>query len=350
MPGAMASPQRPLTLPLLLATAGGLLEVVAGYWDVYSHRVVFVDEDPWWNPAHGALLAGGLLLVASVLLWRRRVSAGAPRLPGYGWVAAGAALQVMGAAFNELWHAFIGPDPPLSPPHVMVVVGMIAALFGVIVALAALRAGEAERGDLEERGWRLALPLLLVLAFAAMWLAVVGSFLFTGALFEGSAFRYGAALFLATVAPVIVVPGVRTFGRFGPLTLVGAVVADVNWLFLVGYVGVDPYVPYGLVPFLLADALYHPLGRRAGPLPAAVAVGGLLALLYNLTFFPFILGFPVAWPHAPDPSLLGILLAGGLGGLLGHLALGRTAAWAHRAYGSEPESPGRAERSWRTPK
>lgn len=333
----MWAPTRAVWTSVGLATVGAFVQVFSGYWDVYSHRVFFIEFDPWWNPAHFSLYGGGLILLAGVALWYWDQGRRAFRWPGFPLLLLAAVTQLVATIFNEAWHVFLGEDPPLAPPHVLAVVGMIVAAFGVLVALGFLRTVTHSEGTQPTKMLSRALDGLLLLAFTTMWLVAVGSTVFVGVLLEPGGLRLVAALVVSVVAPLVVVPAARIFGRPGYLTLLGIAITGINWVLIVGYVGDTPYLPIGILPFALVDLVYSVLRPRLGQLTLAVLAGGILGLFYNFTHFPFISG--VSWLPTLDLSVLSVTLAGAVGGLLAHGLFERTAAWGRRRM--EAGGPGR---------
>lgn len=307
---------------------GTFVQVISGYWDVYSHRVLFTEFDPWWNPAHLSLYGGGLILLAGVALWYWDQGRHAYSSPGFSLLLLATVTQLVATLSNEAWHLFLREDPPLAPPHVLAVVGMIVAAFGVVVALAFLRTmahvGGFQPTKMQSRG----VDGLLLIAFTAMWLVAVGSTVFVGVLLEPAGLRLVSALVVSVVAPLVVVPAARIFGRPGYLTVLGIAIAGINWVLIVGYVGDPPYLPVGILPFALVDLIYGVLRSRLGHWSMALLAGGLLGFLYNLTHFPFIFG--ASWLPTLDLFNLGVTLAGAAGGLLAHGLFERMAAWGRR--------------------
>ncbi len=131
---------------------------IGGAWDVAWHRSI--GRDSFWTPAHLAIQACGLLaaivgiwLVAQCTLDRdpemRSASVGilglrAPLgvfLAGWGGVA-----MMTSAPFDNWWHNAYGLDVKIvSPPHVLLILGIRAVAFGMIfLILAAMNRANVE--------------------------------------------------------------------------------------------------------------------------------------------------------------------------------------------------------------
>src|SRR5215472_3981367 len=125
-----------------------LSSVVGGAWDISWHESV--GRDTFWTPAHmliylcGVLsgISCGYLILSttwqkdspmrahSVSLWGFRGPLGA-FICAWGGVA-----MITSAPFDNWWHAAYGLDVKiLSPPHVLLALGMIAIRFGTLTMI-----------------------------------------------------------------------------------------------------------------------------------------------------------------------------------------------------------------------
>lgn len=134
---------------MLVAITSGM---VGAYWDVAWH--LSIGRDTFWTPAHiaiqlcgvlGGLTSGFLILStkfghspaamtrksASVKIWSFRGPLGA-------FIAAwGAFAMVVSAPFDNWWHNAYGLDVTiLSPPHVLLVSGLVAIDVGTLILIA----------------------------------------------------------------------------------------------------------------------------------------------------------------------------------------------------------------------
>jgi hypothetical protein len=131
--------------PVALAAFATTSIVVGVVWDISWHRTI--GRDTFWTPAHlaiylGALVAGlsggvqvlaatrGGSAAAGVRLWGMRGPLGA-------WVAIwGAAAMLTSAPFDDWWHNAYGLDVEiLSPPHVVLGIGMMAIQLGSLLLI-----------------------------------------------------------------------------------------------------------------------------------------------------------------------------------------------------------------------
>jgi hypothetical protein len=141
-----------------------LCGAIGGEWDISWHKSI--GRDSFWTPAHvliylNGVLAGvgcGYLILAttfrkdsplhdaSISMWGFRGPLGA-FICAWGGVA-----MITSAPFDDWWHGAYGLDVKiLSPPHMLLALGMLAIRFGTVVLIVAEmnRAGEAARAKLE---------------------------------------------------------------------------------------------------------------------------------------------------------------------------------------------------------
>src|SRR5207249_1797604 len=124
--------------------------MVGTHWDIAWHRSI--GRDTFWTPAHLAIYLGGVLAgfscgylilsttfasaaearQASVKIWGFRGPLGA-FICAWGGVA-----MIASAPFDDWWHGAYGLDVKiLSPPHVLLALGMTAIRFGTLVMVVA---------------------------------------------------------------------------------------------------------------------------------------------------------------------------------------------------------------------
>lgn len=129
-------------LGILPTLAAGLLAGLLGlYWDISWH--IDKGRDTFFTPPHDFIYtAMAVVLTVSLSgLWRDRrdtpyhLPAGAYRLhAGILIVAAGAALVLVFAPLDDLWHRLFGPDVTLwGPMHLVGILGMTLGCFGGVV-------------------------------------------------------------------------------------------------------------------------------------------------------------------------------------------------------------------------
>lgn len=154
-PSAVAAThERSVTLPWYVAAAllAATSAKVGVIWDISWHRSI--GRDTFWTPAHGAIYLGGVLAglacgwlvlqttfagtsedrAASVGFWGFRGPLGA-------WVCIwGAFAMISSAPFDNWWHNAYGLDVKvLSPPHVVLALGIWAIQLGALFLVLSLQ-------------------------------------------------------------------------------------------------------------------------------------------------------------------------------------------------------------------
>src|SRR6201997_1106662 len=143
---------RAVTLPWFVAAAllAATSAKVGVIWDISWHRSI--GRDTFWTPAHMAIYLGGVLAGtacgwlalrttfsgvgaerhAGVRFWGFRAPLGA-------WVCIwGALAMITSGPFDNWWHNAYGLDVKiLSPPHILLALGMTGIRFGTLVMVLA---------------------------------------------------------------------------------------------------------------------------------------------------------------------------------------------------------------------
>jgi hypothetical protein len=144
--------------------AAVMSSAIGGEWDISWHKSI--GRDSFWTPAHVLIylcgvLAGlgcGYLILATTLrrdspLRERSISMWGFRGPLGAFICAwGAVAMITSAPFDNWWHGAYGLDVKiLSPPHMLLALGMLAIRFGLVVLILAemSRGGGAYREKLE---------------------------------------------------------------------------------------------------------------------------------------------------------------------------------------------------------
>jgi hypothetical protein len=200
--------------------------VVGLYSDISWHLTV--GRDTFWTPAHVLIQLGGIIggasgcvLIFSTTLDRRSalrdrsIGVWGFRGPFGAFLAAwGAATMVVSAPFDNWWHSAYGLDVTiLSPPHTVLVLGILGvAVGGVLNVVATLnRATGALRARL---AW-----ILLVIGAEILVLVMTAIFEYTfrANLHSGRSYRA-----VAIVAPLALVGLAQVSGRRWAATAVAA--------------------------------------------------------------------------------------------------------------------------------
>ena len=207
-----------------------------GVWDISWHESI--GRDTFWTAPHLFIHFGGILAGAASawLIFHTTFSrspverAGAVRIWGfYGPLGAflccwGGVAMVTSAPFDNWWHAAYGLDVKiLSPPHVVLILGLMAIRFGAVVLIL----GEMHRAEGVLRRKLQALLLYTFMYLLGVAIAVFQEYTFTD--YMHSALFY---LLLSLFAPMFLVAVAQVSGFRWASTAIAGIFTTLNLMFL----------------------------------------------------------------------------------------------------------------------
>lgn len=310
----------------VLGSIGCSIQVIAGWWDVYSH-LLFEKVDPWWNPAHLTLYFGVALVILAV--WRglhtarikpayatpiRFANTSELKLAGFGVI-----IQIIAGVWNEIVHHLLLTEPKIAPAHALLTFGMLAIGFGMIIGLS-IENGMIRHDILIVSEWKRWLTVAcVILTFASIWLAAAGSLIYIARVFRGNPLIWLVGVLLAFVASLVLVPTKRVLHDLGSATSTGAIFNCVAFVLLVGYAGAPAYVPWALIPLALFDVLVL-LAKRAATFRRAVLFSSLVTSLpFYATYYPFTL-YLFPWASSIGLPVVAVVAGGFVGSCVGDRA------------------------------
>ncbi len=121
----------PIVAGLVLA---GAMRLAGVYWDIAWH--IDLTRDTFFSPPH-LLIYSGVLLTLTITVYPvvRAVLRGSPVDLPVGWrlLGLGAAVIILAAPFDELWHRAYGIDVTIwSPPHLTGILAGLLTLLGLV--------------------------------------------------------------------------------------------------------------------------------------------------------------------------------------------------------------------------
>ncbi len=214
--------------PLRVVLFSSISIVVGLIWDISWHRTI--GRDTFWSPPHlleqiAAAAAGigcGWLVLRTTFAGTaesraRSVGVWGFRGPLGAWVCIwGAIMMITSAPFDDWWHNAYGLDVRIiSPPHVVLALGMIAIQIGaMLMALAAQNRAHEDEARRMGTVYALAAGILL-----AMHATVIMEYAAFGNHMHGSTFYRVTALGI----PAILVASARASRLRWPATTTAAI-------------------------------------------------------------------------------------------------------------------------------
>ena len=127
-----------------LVSIGVALQVGAANWDIIWHGVVNVES--FFTPPHSVLYSGvGLSLIATVAGIIFSIRHHTPIMRPFSayhkipnplkLIALGCLVEVFSGQFDNWWHSNFGFDGLLSPPHLMLICGMLLSIIGALIGM-----------------------------------------------------------------------------------------------------------------------------------------------------------------------------------------------------------------------
>lgn len=290
-----------LTASYFAIALGAIMQVAAGEWDVIWHA--HQNPETFFTPPH-SLLYAGVILVLSVSIFSLSKQPNTPSNLSLALKLAliGAGLQIMSGMFDFLWHSNFGFDGLLSPPHSVLVSGMllngIATTFGILHLVRIM--------PRQTSFMKLAFPT----AVGSLWMASVGMvLLFTLPLSEGEAFNFNPDPFAAAVTATIALPlitaamvilGSRIPIKY-PITALTALYVMANALAtIIFHPGIEFAFFYYILTILVALAADLLLKSRLVSMIKIIIIGAMFGGLFYVIYFPLstylylpIMGIPI---------------------------------------------------------
>src|SRR5262249_2072477 len=159
-----------LTWPLYAVVLSSAAIVIGLLWDISWHSTV--GRDTFWTAPHlleqlGAIVAGGScgwLVLRTTFAGTPEQQAEAVRCWGFrgplgAWVTIwGTFVMIISAPFDNWWHNAYGLDVKImSPPHMVLALGMISVELGAMLMVLAAQNRATEPARIRQLGWAYAI-------------------------------------------------------------------------------------------------------------------------------------------------------------------------------------------------
>jgi hypothetical protein len=287
-----------LLAALLVATAGGILQIGGASWDVTSH--ILRQPETFFTPSHTILYTGaGLTTIAAIIgifisLKNKEEIRSRSFYTAFKLLIIGAAIQLVSGPGDFVWHSVFGVDGLMSPPHLALATGILINAIAAVIGLARILP------HMQSKKNQTLVRTALIPAFAAMWFSSIWYiFMFVLPLSNGEHFNFNpdpaAAVLIATIAlpfvsAMIFLISARTIGRLGAASAVAGVVISMNVLANIApaYQPLGGFLPWQLlaiIPVTIgADIAIHRAGQQTG----MIIAGALIGITFYIFNFPML--------------------------------------------------------------
>jgi len=278
---------RKLFAGYVLVSLGMLLAAAGGSWDITNH--LLNKPETFFAPPHAVLYSGAASAVVGAVLVYSASKSGDGVTGKMIWpiklVIAGVVMLISAAPVDFGWHSAFGLDGLLSPPHFVLVSGMVVGSTGALAGLAQ----SAKR-----------LPsVLIIIAILPIWLGASGMIdMFSLPFSETQYFNFNPHPTLGVAVATLAFPfliSVCLIGssalagkRFGVLSMAGAAFIITGLLTSIipnsALTSTIPFYISGIVPIVAADLLFA-FSRSRFSLYAA---GTIVSLVFFMLYYPLI--------------------------------------------------------------
>ncbi|HJU96225.1 MAG TPA: hypothetical protein VJ643_09380 [Nitrososphaera sp.] len=293
---------RKLFAGYVLVSLGMLLAAAGGSWDITNH--LLNKPETFFAPPHAVLYSGAAsAVIGTVLVFsasKSRSSAVGRMIWPVKLVIAGVVMLISAAPVDFGWHSAFGLDGLFSPPHFVLVSGMVVGSAGALAGLA--------------QSTKRLPSVLIVIAILPIWLGASGMIdMFSLPFSETEYFNFNPHPTLGVVVATLAFPflisacligsSALSGKRFGVLSMAGAAFIIIGVLTsIIPNSALIPTIPFyisSIIPIVAADALVAFSRSRF----SVYAAGTIVSLAFFMLYYPLItytynevFGSKVVWP------------------------------------------------------
>ena len=274
----------------VLVSLGILLAAGGGSWDINNH--LLNKPETFFAPPHAVLYSGAATaVVGAVMLFLASRRTGNRMIWPMKLSMAGVLVLVVAGPVDFMWHSAYGLDGLLSPPHFVLVSGMIASSVGALAGMVYHKSAAFKELHLP--------PAMIVIGMLPVWLAVSGMIdMFSLPFSHTGYFNFdphpALAVAVATLAfPLLIsmlmcTSSVLAGRRFGVLTATAAAFMTISVLTSMvpndALVSTIPFYVASIIPFATADVLLSFSKAKI----SQYAAGAIVGLTFFMLYYPLI--------------------------------------------------------------
>jgi hypothetical protein len=295
-----------------LVSVGIFVSATGGSWDITNH--LLNRPETFFSPPHALLYSGvGIAIFGSVIAYKasRSVSSFESMLNlSAKLIFVGISMLIVAGPIDFAWHSSFGLDGLLSPPHIVLLSGMIVSSVGAMMGFVFYVAVEKTYIDksrvntthftkLRTRQLRAPMILSIVIGFLPIWMTLSGLIsMFSLPFSKTQYFNFNpdplAAAILASVAYPFIISFVLCSSfflvkKFGVLSIIGACYLTINVITVImpneSLIPTIPFYVLNMLPILASDIL---LSFSNDKLYSVLLPGAILASCFFMIQYPLI--------------------------------------------------------------
>ncbi|TBR08873.1 MAG: hypothetical protein EPO62_05785 [Candidatus Nitrosotenuis sp.] len=273
----------------VLVSLGILVVTTGGSWDISNH--LLNRPETFFSTPHFVLYSGVMIALSGAVLvmLKRSDELKTENRVSTSLVQIGIALLVGAGPFDFLWHSNFGLDGLLSPPHLVLICGMVFSSVGAFLSTVKRL---AEKSHLTKH-------ILTVIGILPMWLSATGLFFSFSLPFSktdyfdfnpnpvfGAVFATLAFPFL--ISMMLSMAYVANGKKFGFISVTGATLIVINMATsIIPNPWLHPTIPFylfTLVPIVLCDLMLNLSANKM----RTYFTGGIFGMLGYFVYYPLI--------------------------------------------------------------
>lgn len=277
-----------------LVSIGICVSTSGGSWDITNH--LLNKPETFFSAPHAILYSGvALAILGSAVMfqdWRQHSSAGQhyytkPKISII-LVSTGITMLVVAGPIDFSWHSAFGLDGLLSPPHFILLTGMIASSTGSMLGI-----NLCINRDARTRQKPISY-ILTIISVMPVWISLDGLIGMFSLPFSNTQYFHfnpdaSVAAVLATIAYPFLISLILclSFGlgrkRFGILSVIGAIYITINIITVIipneSLIPTLPFYLVNIIPIIIADTLLSVLDNKFYSICFAGAIMGSIFLM-----------------------------------------------------------------------
>jgi hypothetical protein len=289
---------------LIISTAGSILQIGGGSWDVTSH--LLQKPETFFTPSHALLYSGvGLLVTSAVIslsfLYRFKENKNTSIKTPFRLIIIGSAMSLVAGPADFLWHQTFGIDGLLSPTHITLMTGMLINSVAVVLGLTRITSILQKKG-LSNTNW---IKAFMIPSYCALWLTISWyTYAFALPFSNGQHFNFNLdssaeTLIATTILPlfgsIIFITASKTIGWYGGslvFALVIGITALTNIIPSEKLLSTLPWylalVPIGIVANLIVNKNQRKRSQVFGASLTIMVTGAMIGSMFYFIGYPML--------------------------------------------------------------